>query len=69
VQAIITAIVNPAKAADAYTHFLKTILPEYEEIRNQMDKGMMDIFQQELGGVFELSAGRNGWVAKRMKRE
>lgn len=69
VQAIITAIVNPAKAAGAYTHFLKAMMPEYEEIRNQMDQGMMNVFQQELGNVFELSSGRNGWVAKRMKRE
>ena len=69
VQAIITAIVNPAKALDAYKNFLKVMMPEYEEIRNQMDHGMMSAFHRELGFVYELSLGRNGFTAKRVKRD
>ena len=68
-QAIITAIVNPQKAMAAYTNFLKVMMPEYEEIRDQMDKGMMSIFHREQGFAYELTPGRNGWAAKRVKRD
>ena len=69
VQAIITAITSPEKAFAAFTSFLKLMMPEYEELRDHMDRQMMDTFNNEQGIVFKFSVGHNGVTAKQEKRD
>ena len=68
-QAIVTASVNPDKALEAFTSYLKLMMPEYEELRDQMDQDRMKIFHREQEMVFAFSAGHNGWAAKQEKRD
>ena len=47
VQAIITAVINPEKAVEAFLSFTRMILPEYEETRNLKDQHMLRVLSTE----------------------
>lgn len=63
VIAIITALTNPTKAADACLKFLKNLMPEYDMMREEKDALMKNALSEDMGMVFELGSSDGGWVA------
>jgi len=60
VQALITAMVNPDKAFDAYMNYMQMVLPEYTHIRGRLDDKLMEQFKPFIGKKFRFMRGVHG---------
>jgi hypothetical protein len=67
VQSILTAIVNPDKAHSVFMEYLRTLLPEYDKMRSEMDAKMFALLDREKDKVFDLTFGPNGVNAREFK--
>lgn len=63
-SALMTAMVNPDKAYDAYSNLMKTAFPDYSRMRKMQDTKMMELFEREKTKVFVLDFGNHGFSAK-----
>ena len=63
-SALMTAIVNPEKAYDAYTSLMKIMFPDYGRIRTAQDRRMIETFEREKENVFIIESSAHGFSAK-----
>lgn len=59
-KALITAIINPEKAHDIYMDYMQMVLPEYTQIRERMDVGLMKQFEPFRDKKIRFSFGAQG---------
>lgn len=72
VSALITAIVNPAGSTEAFMRFLKKLMPDYQNLRDELDQMLVANVQRDSGTVFRLSptdVTGNNWQARQEKWE
>lgn len=67
VAAIVTAMVNPEKAHDAYRRYLRLLMPDFDEVQSRMDDKRMKNFEEEKQKIFVLSPTHSGWAATESK--
>jgi hypothetical protein len=59
--AIITALVNPDRAYDAYMAYTQSLMPEYRQVRQSLDEKLLSTMSKEMGKIFRLKVTPSGW--------
>jgi flagellar biosynthesis chaperone FliJ len=65
--ALLTALVNPDRAYDAYMTYLQSLMPEYRQIRQNLDQRLIGVMSREMDKVFRIRAMPTGWSMREEK--